>query len=36
MTATSHPYPAYKPSGIQWLGEVPTHWELAPRSLSED
>ena len=30
MTATSHPYPAYKPSGVQWLGDVPTHWELAP------
>ena len=25
-----HPYPAYKPSGVQWLGDVPTHWELAP------
>ena len=36
MTATSRPYPAYKPSGIQWLGEVPTHWELAPSSPSED
>ncbi|MEX8504743.1 restriction endonuclease subunit S [Leptothrix ochracea] len=21
-------YPAYKPSGIEWLGEVPAHWEL--------
>ena len=30
MTATSHPYPAYKPSGVQWLGDVPTYWELAP------
>ena len=30
MTATSHPYPDYKPSGIQWLGDVPTHWELVP------
>ena len=30
MTATLHPYPAYKPSGVQWLGDVPTHWELAP------
>ena len=20
------PYPAYKPSGVEWLGEVPTHW----------
>ncbi len=22
------PYPAYKPSGIEWLGEVPAHWEV--------
>lgn len=21
-------YPHYKPSGVQWLGEVPAHWEL--------
>ena len=21
-------YPAYKPSGVEWLGEVPTHWEV--------
>jgi restriction endonuclease S subunit len=21
------PYPAYKPSGVPWLGEVPSHWE---------
>lgn len=21
------PYPAYKDSGVEWLGEVPTHWE---------
>lgn len=21
-------YPAYKPSGVEWLGEVPEHWEL--------
>ena len=20
------PYPKYKPSGVEWLGEVPTHW----------
>ena len=20
-------YPAYKPSGVEWLGEVPEHWE---------
>ena len=20
-------YPAYKPSGIEWLGQIPEHWE---------
>ena len=24
---TGQPYPAYKPSGIEWLGAVPAHWE---------
>ncbi len=23
-----HPYPAYKPSHVPWLGEVPAHWEV--------
>ena len=22
------PYPAYKPSGVGWLGDVPSHWEV--------
>lgn len=22
------PYPEYKPSGVEWLGEIPSHWEL--------
>jgi type I restriction enzyme S subunit len=22
------PYPAYKDSGIEWLGEIPSHWEI--------
>lgn len=22
------PYPAYKNSGVEWLGEIPAHWEL--------
>lgn len=26
-SAVPHTYPAYKPSGVQWLGDVPTHWE---------
>ena len=21
-------YPAYKPSGVEWLGEVPEHWKV--------
>jgi type I restriction enzyme S subunit len=21
-------YPAYKPSGVEWLGEIPEHWEV--------
>ena len=25
---TGQPYPAYKPSGVEWLGDVPTHWEV--------
>ena len=25
---TGKPYPTYKPSGIEWLGEVPSHWEV--------
>ena len=24
---TGRPYPAYKPSGVEWLGDVPAHWE---------
>jgi type I restriction enzyme S subunit len=22
------PYPRYKPSGVEWLGDVPEHWEV--------
>ena len=25
---TGQPYPAYKPSGVEWLGEIPGHWEV--------
>jgi type I restriction enzyme S subunit len=21
-------YPKYKPSGVEWLGDVPEHWEI--------
>ena len=27
---TPPPYPAYKSSGVQWLGDVPAHWEVLP------
>ena len=30
MTPTLPPYPAYKDSGVAWLGEVPAHWEVKP------
>ena len=23
-----HPYPRYRDSGVEWLGEIPEHWEL--------
>ncbi len=23
-------YPAYKPSGIEWLGDIPSHWDVLP------
>ena len=25
---TGEPYPAYKDSGVEWLGDVPEHWEV--------
>ena len=25
---TGQPYPAYKASGVEWLGKVPEHWEV--------
>ena len=24
------PYPRYKPSGIDWLGNLPEHWTIPP------
>ena len=27
---TGQPYPAYKPSGLKWLGDAPAHWDLRP------
>ena len=23
-------YPKYKASGVEWLGDVPEHWEVVP------
>ena len=28
MTPTPHPYPAHKPSGVSWLGDMPEHWDV--------
>ena len=30
MHDTLNPYPAYTPSGVPWLGDVPAHWEVLP------
>ena len=30
MDSILNPYPDYKPSGVEWLGKVPTHWEVLP------
>ena len=26
---TGKPYPDYKPSGLDWLGDIPAHWQIA-------
>ncbi len=28
MTSGIEPYPDYKPSGVEWLGDAPAHWEV--------
>ena len=28
MSTELRPYPAYKPSGIDWLGDIPAHWDV--------
>jgi type I restriction enzyme S subunit len=30
MITDLKPYPEYKESGVQWLGQVPRHWEVLP------
>ena len=28
LTTKYKPYPAYRPCGVEWLGDVPAHWEV--------
>ena len=28
LTEKYRPYPAYKPSGVEWLREIPKHWDI--------
>ena len=28
MMSNHRSYPAYKPSGVPWIGDVPSHWEM--------
>ena len=28
MSVNLQPYPSYKPSGVEWLGDVPAHWKV--------
>ena len=28
MTPSLQPYPTYKPSDVEWLGDVPAHWDV--------
>ena len=28
MITTLKPYPAYVPPDVEWLGDVPAHWEV--------
>ena len=30
MIAGLRPYLAYRDSGVEWLGKIPTHWEVVP------
>ena len=30
MIANLIPYPKMKNSGVEWLGDVPEHWEVLP------
>ena len=28
LTNKHRPYPSYRPSGVEWLGEIPAHWKV--------
>ena len=28
QTEKYNPYPAYRSSDVEWLGEIPAHWEV--------
>ena len=28
MSFSLKPYPTYKDSGVEWLGQIPAHWEM--------
>lgn len=30
MSTGLKPYPAYKDSGVEWLGRIPAHWQVKP------
>ena len=30
MNATLKPYPTMKPSGVEWMGDVPIYWKILP------
>ena len=30
MTGRYKAYPEYKDSGVEWLGEIPAHWQISP------
>jgi type I restriction enzyme S subunit len=27
------PYPAYRDSGVEWIGQVPEHWRVRARQI---
>ncbi len=33
---TMNRYPSYKPTGVKWLGEIPSHWEMRKMKFAFD